>query len=94
MDIIYTSFLEVYHKEVSPQTSFRLSHHFQLRLKATAMQHLLLLRAFLCGHDNPSEDTGTPSGIRAGGSHLRLILTSSESLGAYISDGNIPRVFN
>lgn len=48
MGIIYTLFLEGYHKEVSPQTSFGLPHHLEPRLKATATVHLLLLRAFLC----------------------------------------------
>lgn len=41
MDIIYTSFLEVYHKEVSSQNSFRLSHHLEPGLKARAMVHVL-----------------------------------------------------
>lgn len=49
MGIIYTSFLEVYHKEVSPETSFRLSRFLQPKVKAMAMIHLLFLKGFLCG---------------------------------------------
>lgn len=67
MDIIYTWFLEVYHKEVNPQASSRLSHCLQPRLKVTATVHLLLLRASSVATDTPPKDTGTPSGIRTQG---------------------------
>lgn len=66
MDIIYTSLLDVNHKEVSPQTSFRLSHCLWLRLKATATLHLLLPRTFLHGHQQPTEGHWRLSGICQG----------------------------
>lgn len=92
MDIIYTSFLEVYHKEVSPKTSSRLSHGLQPRLKATATVHLLLWEPSSAASDNPPKDTSTPNSICTGCNQLHLILTSSEPLGACISDENIPCV--
>lgn len=90
MDIIYTLFLEVYHKEVSPQTSFRLSPRLQPQPRSIYRSW----EPFSAASDNPPEDTGTPSGIRAGRSHLRLTLTSSEPRGACISDGSVPHVFS
>lgn len=75
MDIIYTSLLDVNHKEVSPQTSFRLSHCLWLRLKATATLHLLLPRTFLHGHQQPTEGHWRLSGILPGRHHRRPTLS-------------------
>lgn len=90
MDIIYTSLLDVNHKEVSPQTSFRLSHRLWLRLKATATLHFLLLRTFLHGPQQPTKGHWHSSGICQG----IIVGIQHWAVGACTAGGNIPHTLS